>query len=264
MSKIRAVIAKEWAEVFKNRIVLFSVVILPIILSAMPLIMLRAMSGLSGTAGGGDVTDLPAQFMATCSGLNGEECLLLYVVNQFLTLYLLMPLAIPTAIAAYSIVGEKTTRCLEPLLATPIQTGELFLAKALAAVIPAILGGWLSFGVFALGTLLMIHSPALIARILDPMWLFAVGVIMPLLAVASVSLTVIVSSRVSDPRTAEQVSMVIIVPLLLLFLGQVSGLIILNFRTMLFTAGLVLLADVGLVYVGVQWFQREVILTRWK
>jgi len=262
MNKIRAVVAKEWAEVFKNRIVLFSVVLLPVLLTALPLIMLRAMSDLQGLSG--DASDLPPQFMASCGDLNAEECLLLYVINQFLVLYLLMPLAIPTAIAAYSIVGEKTTRCLEPLLATPIKTGELLLAKALAAVIPAILGGWLSFGVFALGTLLMVHTPALLARLLDPMWLFAIGVIMPLLAIASVSLTVIVSARVNDPRTAEQVAMVLIVPLLMLFFGQVSGFIILNFRTMLITAGLVALADVGLVYAGVKWFQREVILTRWK
>ncbi len=262
MDKIRAVIEKEWAEVFKNRIVLFSVVFLPILLSIMPLVMLSAMSGLSST--GSDANDLPPQFIASCGGLNADECLMLYVLNQFLVLYLLMPLAIPTAIAAYSIVGEKTTRCLEPLLATPIKTEELLLAKALAAVIPAILGGWLAFGVFAVGALTMVHSPALIARLLDPMWLFAMGVLMPLLAIAAVSMTVIVSSRVSDPRTAEQVAMVIIVPLLLLFFGQVSGFIILNIRTMLFSAGIALLADAGLVYAGVKLFQREVILTRWK
>ncbi len=262
MDKIRAVIEKEWAEVFKNRIVLFSVVILPIFLSALPLIMLRAMSGLSGTSG--DASELPPQFMASCGGLNAEECLLLYVTNQFLVMYLLLPLAIPTAIAAYSIVGEKTTRCLEPLLATPIKTGELLLAKALAAVLPAILGGWLAFGVFAIGVLVMVDSPALIARLLDPMWLFAMVVLMPLLAVAAVCMTVIVSSRVNDPRTAEQVAMVIIVPLLLLFFGQVSGFIILNMRTMAFSAAVAFLVDVGLIYAGVKLFQREVILTRWK
>lgn len=262
MDKIRAVIEKEWAEVFKNRIVLFSVVILPIFLSVLPLVMLRAMSSL-GTSSS-DVSELPPQFMATCAGLNGEECLLLYVTNQFLVMYLLLPLAIPTAIAAYSIVGEKTTRCLEPLLATPIKTGELLLAKILSAVIPAILGGWLAFGVFAIGVFFIVDSPALIARLLDPMWAFAMVVLMPLLALASVCMTIIVSSRVNDPRTAEQVAMVIIVPLLLLFFGQVSGFIILNLRTMAFSAGLALLADMGLLYAGVKLFQREVILTRWK
>jgi ABC-2 type transport system permease protein len=82
--------------------------------------------------------------------------------------------------------------------------------------------------------------------------------------VASVILSVIVSSRVSDPRTAEQVSMVIIVPVLALFLGQLSGFFVLDFRSILVSAAALLAVDAGLVWLGVRLFQREVILTRWR
>ena len=51
-------------------------------------------------------------------------------------MFMLIPLFIPVNIAAYSIVGEKTTHSLEPLLATPISTGELLAGKNLASVIP--------------------------------------------------------------------------------------------------------------------------------
>ena len=136
IERIRTLIDKEWAEVFKNRSVLYTLFFMPLMLTILPigvLFMLRAASG-----GGGDSTDMPASFAATCQGLAALDCMQIYVTNQFLLLFMLMPTTIPVAIAAYSIVGEKTTHSLEPLLATPISTAELLLAKGLAAVVPAI------------------------------------------------------------------------------------------------------------------------------
>jgi ABC-2 type transport system permease protein len=73
-----------------------------------------------------------------------------------------------------------------------------------------------------------------------------------------------VSSRVNDPRAAEQLSMVVIVPVLAVFFGQIAGLFIIN-RQFVLVAALVLLAlDAFLVSLAVRVFQREVILTRWK
>ena len=83
--------------------------------------------------GGKDVTDLPPQFLALCGDVSPAECMQLFIVSQFLILFMLMPLIIPVSIAAYSIVGEKTTRSLEPLLATPVTTAELLVGKSLAA-----------------------------------------------------------------------------------------------------------------------------------
>jgi ABC-2 type transport system permease protein len=73
-----------------------------------------------------------------------------------------------------------------------------------------------------------------------------------------------VSSRVSDPRTAEQVSIVLILPLLALFFAQLGGVILIDTRLLLaVTAGLALL-DAALIYIGVALFDRETILTRWR
>jgi ABC-2 type transport system permease protein len=177
---------------------------------------------------------------------------------------MLMPLAIPVTIAAYSIVGEKATRTLEPVLATPISTLQLLGGKALAATIPAILVTWLGFGIFAIGVRLMSVSPAVAARLLDPVWLVAVFIVGPLLALAAVSVAVMVSSRVNDPRVAEQVSMLVILPLLGLFFGQIAGLVYVNERLILLMAGVLVVADVVLAYFATQLFERETILTRWK
>jgi ABC-2 type transport system permease protein len=261
IDRIRTIIDKEWAEVFKNRSVIYTMFFMPTLLTLLPLgilILLRA------TAGGGDTTDMPAGFAASCQGLPSFDCLQIYITNQFLLLFMLMPTSIPVAIAAYSIVGEKTTHSLEPLLATPVTTSELLLAKGLAAVLPAILVTWLCFAIFAVALLPIGVSEAVLARVVSPVWLSAILLDGPLMAVLAVISAIIVSSRVSDPRAAEQISMVVIVPILGVMFGQLGGLFVINTQFVWIAALLLLALDVLMVYAATRLFQRETILTQWR
>ncbi len=261
MRKVWVMLRKEWAEVFKNRFVLFTVAFLPLMLTALPLVILK----LSGAEGAGiRAADLPPGFEATCQGLSAANCMQYFLLSQFMLLFMLLPLAIPVTIASYSVVGEKTRRTLEPLLATPIRTVELLLGKALAAALPAVAATWLSFGLYLLGVILLTGSGELLNRLVQPLWLMAVLVVGPLLAVASVSVAVMVSSRSNDPRVAEQISMMVIIPLLGLFFGQMAGLIYLNEQLVLWMALALAIIDAGLVAFAIQLFERETILTRWK
>lgn len=263
MDKIKTIIRKEWAEVFKNRMVLFSIIFMPLIFAVIPLVMLGIFNQ---TGGAEDLTgEMPAQFMNMCpEGLSGGECFQVYMVSQFTLLFMMLPLIIPINIAAYSIVGEKTTRSLEPLLATPITTAELLIGKTLAAAIPAIVATLAGFLIYAIGAFILADNPLVVRSLLDPMWLLAVLLVGPLLAVLSVNFAILVSSRVNDPRVAEQLSAVVIVPLLAVFFGQISGLFLIDSRFIL-AAGLVLVViDFIMIQVGVRLFQRETILTRWK
>ena len=263
MDKIKTIIRKEWSEVFKNRFVLFTVAFLPLILTALPLGILYATSSIESSDAVS--SDIPAQFLQFCpEELTGGECFQIYMVNQFLILFMMMPMMIPVTIAAYSIVGEKTTRSLEPLLATPITTTELLTGKSLAAVIPAIAATWAGFIIFAIGAAIIVDNPLVLKALLDPMWLIAVVIVGPLMALMAVNASIMVSSRVTDPRVAEQLSMVVIVPVLALFFGQISGLFIINSTLILIIAVVLVLIDILLVYLAVRVFQRENILTRWK
>ena len=241
VDRIRTIINKEWSEVFKHRMVLFTITLMPAIFTILPLVVLYFTRSTSGNVG-----DMPAQFSQVCGAISSQDCIQVYLINQFLLLYMILPLMIPITIAAYSIVGEKTTRSLEPLLATPITTIELLAGKILAAAIPA-------------GA-----TPVVQNHILGPTWLLAVGVIGPLMAVMAVILAVIVSSRVNDPRVAEQISAILIVPVLVIFFGQISGFILINLKLILITIIVLVLVDIGALFLGASLFQREKILTKWK
>lgn len=263
MNKIKTIIRKEWAEVFKNRMVLFTVGFLPLLMTILPLAIIYSTRGanMSNTVAG----DMPLQASAMCpTNLNAGDCFQVFMVSQFMLLFMIIPLAVPVTISAYSIVGEKTTRSLEPLLATPISTAELLIGKSLAALIPAVVATYGAFLIYAIGAYILLQNQATFAAMMDPRWLLAVFVVGPLMALLAIMVSIMVSSRVNDPRVAEQLSMVVIVPLLAVFFGQISGLFIVNRQLILLIAVVLVGLDIIAGYLAVQLFQREVILTRWK
>jgi ABC-2 type transport system permease protein len=262
MERIRTLVDKEWAEAFKNKMVLGTLVFMPILFMIMPLLQLALMRNIPAS----ELNDIPAAIMSVCrlQDFTPSECMQGFLVNQFLLLFLLIPLAVPVTIASYSIVGEKATRSLEPLLATPTSTTEIIVGKALASIIPAIGATWLAFVVFLLGARFFAASDRVYALFMNPMWFVAMLLVAPLFTVLSVNVAVIISSRVNDPRAAEQIGMLVILPIMLLFFGAIFGVIPLNTTTMLLLAAVTLLVDGGLVVLGVKLFQRETILTQWK
>ncbi len=261
--RVRTIIDKEWAEVFKNRVVLFTIVLMPVLFTALPIVMLSVTAGTPGAAGAG-AADVPGQFAQYCANMTATDCMQIYIMNEFLLLYLILPVMIPITIAAYSVVGEKATHSLEPLLATPITTEELLIGKALAAVIPAIGATAASFLIFLLATFFLKISSAVRSYIFGPTWLLAILLVGPLISVVAVNFALYVSSRTSDPRVAEQVSAILILPLLLVLFSQVAGVITISVASVLIAAAVLVVIDIVMVIFGSRLFQRETILTRWK
>ena len=263
MNHIRTIISKEWADIRRNKLVFSVVWGVPLLMAAIPIVMLILMSRVpvsqSDYAELGGVLKNPL-----FAGMSPTEAMQSVLASNYLVLFLMMPLMVPVTIAAYSIVGEKVTRSLEPLLATPVTITELLLGKGLAAAIPGVITAWLSYGIFLIFARIFSVSDRVFSVFVDPMWLVAMFILAPLLTIMAVNVGVIVSSRTSDPRAAEQLGSLIILPLMVLFIGPLAGFIMLNATTFWISAAIVALLDVGLMHLGVKLFQRETILTRWK
>jgi ABC-type Na+ efflux pump permease subunit len=71
--RVRTIINKEWAEMFKNRLVLFTIVLLPLVFTALPLVILFVIGSSTGTAG------VPAQFALGCGNLPAQDCMQIYI-----------------------------------------------------------------------------------------------------------------------------------------------------------------------------------------
>jgi ABC-2 type transport system permease protein len=186
-----------------------------------------------------------------------------FLVQSNLPFYLLMPGIMPTLIAAYSVAGEKKNGTLEPMLATPVGTTDVLLGKTLAAVVPAIVLTWASFVIYTV--LVNTFTASIFATPILPnaMWLIALLITGPLLAVLSVYASVLVSARMTDVRAAQQVSAVIVVPIMGLFVLQLFGMVTLSVNVLLMVSAGLLIIDLVLIKLGSAVFQREEILTRW-
>ena len=263
-NKIVTLMLKEWADVFRHRYVLFIVGLMPVIMVALPIIMLTVGSNPANLSGGN--SELPASILSQpgFQGLTTAEALQAFLGMQFNVYFLILPLAIPMTIATYSIVGEKRDRSLEPLLAAPITTSQLLAGKSIAAAAPGIIAAWLSAIVYAIALQFVVQSAAVRALLLSGPFLTSVLVIAPLLTVLATTVGLSVSSRVNDPRVAEQLGMIVIVPVLGLVFAQIAGIVAYDMSTVLISAAVLVVADLILLYVAVRLFQRETILTRWK
>jgi len=265
--RIRALLLKELAELRRNRVALVPVVILSLFSVGLPLLIAVAVPAFTGSLlsddpeflrlvhRGGIPIDLPS--------LSNEGAVQAFVFQQFLMLQLLIPATGAMAFAGYSLIGEKQGRTLEPLLATPITTPELLIGKGLGALLP-------SFGIMMGATLVYIVCIAVFAQggvlsavvnARSALLVFALG---PLAALVALQITVLVSSRVNDPRTAQQFGALLILPLTGLFVMQFNGLVPLTTGVILMLIAGLLVIWLALVAAGVALFDRETILTRWK
>jgi ABC-2 type transport system permease protein len=223
MNKIITILKKEWVEVFKNRMVLFSVIFLPLMLTAIPLVILFTMRGDSAAM---QSADMPEQVNALCPPeVSGGECFQIYMVSQFMLMFMILPLVIPPPSRPIRSWVRKPAAHWNRCWLHRSPRWSCWRQRAWR-LLPAMLATYAAFGIFALGARLMISNPAMYTAILDIRWLAAVFLVGPLLALVSVNFSVIISSRVNDPRVAEQLTALLIVPLLAVFFGQMAGLFI--------------------------------------
>jgi ABC-2 type transport system permease protein len=185
------------------------------------------------------------------------------IIQQFMFYFLMMPVILPIYVASYGIIGEKQQRTLEPLLATPISVTELLTGKAMAALIPAVGITWAAYVAYAF-IARFLTSAQVWAYIVSPMWVAAILILSPLLAILAIMLGVIVSSRVNDVRLAEQISGFMVLPIVMVGIPLTATKTLVNPQMFLLGMVIVVIADAIMLWVGVRLFDRETILTRWK
>ena len=234
---------KEWRVIRRKKSIIFYTVALPLLMAVLFSLVIR-----NQVASG-----IPS---AQQLQLGAESIIYLYVV---------LAAVLPSTIAAYSIVGEKIEKTLEPLLATPTTDGEILLGKSIAAFLPPMLSTWAGASIFMTAADYILYNAGL-GYYYFPNW--NAGVILlilaPLAAIFSVEVGVIASSRVSDVRGANQISGLMFIPFMAVFVAGVEGIITLSIDTLLVFSIGVLIVDLALYFVSTRTFRREEILTKWK
>lgn len=197
-------------------------------------------------------------------GLDVAQVMTRYVLRAVVGFYLLMPVAIASTAAAFSIVGEKQQRTLEPILATPITDREFLTAKLLVCLVPTVAVTWAT----ALVAVILVDAISLSRSgeflLPDRFWVAGVGLLAPLLAGAVTLVTMRLSARSVDPQATVQASALAVVPAFLVIFGLFGKVLISSFGALLLSIALTIVLDLWLFRRIEKTFEREEILTRWR
>ncbi len=257
---VRTVCVREWREALSNKL-LVGMTLLP------PLVILAAGIVAVGAAAVNPPSERDVQALYAAApavqGLDPKEAVQGFIATYFLILFMLIPTVVPLTMAIYSVIGEKSARTLEPLLAAPIGVGELLFAKSLASTVPSVIVTWIAYGIY-LGSVKSLGSEAAVKAVTAPRWILAIVVMVPLLTLLSVNLGILISTRVNDVRVAQQIGGLVVVPVVGLGIAQVTGQVVINNESFINFSLLLIAADAAVFWLARLAFQRENILVRWR
>ena len=264
MTRVRALLAKEFLDLSRNRGALVPVVLVVLMSLALPLLVVIVIPTFTGHQLSEDPgLEQIAAIAGASLDLSAEARIQFFMLQQFLMLFLLTPITGAMALAAHAVVGEKQSHTLEPLLATPISTVELLVAKVVGALAPTLSITVAGVGVYAAGVA-WLAAPGVARAMATPRSFLLVFWVAPAAALVSLQAAIVVSSRVNDPRTAQQFGVLIIIPLTALLVAQFTGSLWMTSGTLAAIGGGLLLGWLLLVALSARLFERESILTRWR
>jgi ABC-2 type transport system permease protein len=264
VTRIRALVAKELLDLARNRAALAPVAIVTIVSLALPFSIAFLAPALTGRRLGDDADIVRVSAAAGWhQELSADGQVQFFLFQQFLMLFLLTPITGAMALAAHAVVGEKQSRTLEPLLATPITTLELLVAKVLGALLPTFLVSLAGLLLYFTGIGLF-AVPGVGRAMLSARTALLIVLVGPGSALVSLQAAIVISSRVNDARTAQQFGVLLILPLTAILVAQFTGSLWLS-PAVLGLIGLGLFGLWGLLtLVSIALFDRESILTRWR
>jgi ABC-2 type transport system permease protein len=267
LDHIWTLIGKELREFRASPAALAPVVLLVAVCTALPFLVVVVVPRLTGQSLTSDKTfqqaiTLVRQRAPELAALPVDVAAETFLFQQFLLLYLLAPILGAVSLAAYSVVGEKQGRTLEPLLTTPMSTAEILIAKVLASFLPSLVIEAIGLCLY-FGTIAAIAKPGVGWALFSLRTVLLVGVFGPFASLAALQATIAVSSRVNDPRTAQQVAVLVVLPLLGMLLGQIAGAFFITTPILLALCVAMAAVWVVLILLSIALFERETILTRW-
>lgn len=240
LSKSWIIANKDFSIFMKKKRILYTLLILPLIFSVI----------------------LPLSIRSLSTEINHTD--LIALINAFSYFYIILVYIQSTTLASYSILGEKIEDSLEPLLATPTTESELLFGKTIASFLPSVAIIYANSIIFMV--LIDLFTYNTFNYLFYPNWTmaFILFIVIPLSSIFSIQLNVIISSRVNDVRTANQLGFLMFLPFMGLYIPLVTNSLTLNITNLTIISVIILLIDIILFYISKSTFSRDKILTTWK
>lgn len=266
---IRALMVKDWKQVSQNKMVWIPMIVVPaIFLIVFPLVMTLLPSLMDpGQLQSDDFSalmkNMPIALKAHLQELSLSQQWVMISANYFFApMFLIIPLMVSSILGADSFAGEKERKTLEGLLYTPLTDTELFVAKLLTALVPAWIINVASFILY--GVVVNASGYRIMGRLFFPTatWWPLAFWLGPGISVAGLGATVLMSSKVKTFMEAQQASAFLVLPIVFLMIGQVSGLFFLSVTLLVLFGLLVWGIGLWLIWIGAKTFSRGELIVR--
>ena len=260
MKNALKIFKKEIKEVLKNRAIWLPILAVSIMFSVIfPGIMTFTLDSFTKDP---DTAGFIARVFQNTDNL--QVAMMQFIIKQFMIFLLLIPAMLPSLIAPASIVLEKESNTLEPLIATPIKTSELLLGKTLTSMIPSFTITLINFVLITIVIDVLGYMKFKMLLLPTPEWFVVTFLLSPILSFIITMISIIISSKSTDIRSAQGLGAAVIFPIYAIIGAQIGGLFLLNIRYLLLGCLVLALICPLVLRLAIRVFDRENILTKWK
>lgn len=240
----KAIVNKDFSEIWNTKMARSTLIVLPIILVVFLPVVYLVMIYFVPTSQMNGIDQMMRLLPLELKYFSVQQGMFYILTNVICPMFFLMiPLMASSVSAACSFVGEKERGTIQTLLLTPLSLRSIFKAKVLGCTMISAISTAISFVIF---TIVISVGDILLGMpfFLNWNWLVLVLLVAPAMTIFGVIFMVLVSGRSKSYMESIQTSGYIILPIVLLFVGQFTGLFQLNAISFLMIAAAVIVVDI--------------------
>ncbi len=257
--KMAAVIRKDLRGITANKNLFLSLLIVPLVFTVVfPSIFVFAIYFMPGDP---DIQKMMELLPVSLRSGNMELDMLEMVLNYILPVFfLIIPVMAASIMSASAFVGEKEKHTLETLLYCPLSVKQIFCAKVMASFLLSMLVSFISF--LAMILVLEAETLFLMGSFLLPgiSWFVILLMIAPSISLIAITLIVRGSAKAQSVEESQQGAVFLVLPLILLSVGQFMGVLLINTWILLSLGCICALAAVFLLKKSMGRFTYEMLL----
>ena len=254
-----AIVAKDVTAIRRSKAVVIPMLLVPTLLMVVLPLVLGWGARRAGTVGTTPLLESgPRQLAEPIEALPPEAQLLTLVLGFLLApLFMIVPMMVSAVIAADAFAGEKERRTLETLLHLPISDRDLFIAKLLTGILPAIAVSWGGFLAFCGVANAVAWGRVEGLLVPNRLWLVMIFWVAPAVALLGLGVMVRVSARSRTSQEANQLGGAVILPLVFIAVGQSTGVLLVSLQLAVAIGAVIWLIAGILVWRGARRFERD-------
>ena len=259
-TQMAAIIKKDMQSITSNKRMFATLLIVPIVLTIfLPSVFILTLYFVPEE--GEELLQLLETLPLPLQGGSSLQSMILLMLNFILPgFFLMIPIMASSVMSAASFVGEKEKRTLETLLYCPLSLKQIFRSKVTASFLISMVVSGISFAAMLVVVEALSYTITGGFVLPDIKWIFILFMVAPAISLKAITLIVRMSAKAQSVEDAQQGAVFLLIPVLLLLIGQFTGILLISSWLLLSIGILCAFAAVILLNKSMSHFQYETLL----